>query len=78
MTFLSLAKYPGLSGLTIAVGFSGHGFALAPAIGRCVADQINGLSTPELDELNPTRIATFSSESIEAFISQATGDDFLE
>jgi sarcosine oxidase, subunit beta len=65
-----IGQIPGLSGLTIAVGFSGHGFALAPAIGRCVADQINGLSTPELEALNPTRIATFSSESIEAFISQ--------
>lgn len=72
-----IGQIPGLSGLTIAVGFSGHGFALAPAIGHCVADQINGLLTPELDELNPTRIAEFSSESIEAFISEAIGDDSL-
>ena len=72
-----IGQIPGLSGFTLAVGFSGHGFALAPAIGRCVADQINGLSTPELEELNPSRIATFSSESIEAFIVEATRDDFL-
>jgi glycine/D-amino acid oxidase-like deaminating enzyme len=73
-----IGQIPGLSGLTIAVGFSGHGFALAPAIGHCVADQINGLLTPELVELNPTRIAEFSSESIEAFISEAMADDTLE
>ena len=72
-----IGQIPGLSGFTLAVGFSGHGFALAPAIGRCIADQINGLSTPELEELNPSRIATFSSESIEAFIAEATRDDFL-
>jgi sarcosine oxidase subunit beta len=67
-----IGQVPGLSGFTVAVGFSGHGFALAPAIGRCVADQINGLSTPESEELNPSRIATFSPESIEAFIAEAT------
>jgi sarcosine oxidase subunit beta len=72
-----IGQIPGLSGLTIAVGFSGHGFALAPAIGRCVADQINGLSTPELEELNATRILTFSPESIAAFINETTRDDFL-
>lgn len=73
-----IGQIPGLSGLTIAVGCSGHGFALAPAIGRCVADQINGLSTPELEELNPTRILTFSPESIAAFINETTRDDFLK
>ncbi len=73
-----IGQIPGLNGFTLAVGFSGHGFALAPAIGRCVADQINGLSTPELDKLNPSRIATFTPESIEAFICEATGGDLLE
>lgn len=61
---------PGLDGLSIAVGFSGHGFALAPAVGRCVADQINGHPTPELDGLNPNRIATFRPDAIEAFITE--------
>src|SRR5215467_11146720 len=37
-----IGKIPGLDGLTIALGFSGHGFAISPAVGRCVADQING------------------------------------
>ncbi|HXX77330.1 MAG TPA: FAD-dependent oxidoreductase, partial [Ktedonobacteraceae bacterium] len=71
-----IGQIPGLSGFTLAVGFSGHGFALSPAVGRCVADQINGLQTPELEELHPSRIAAFTSESIEAFISEATTGDF--
>src|SRR5579859_1015600 len=48
---------PGLDGLTLALGFSGHGFALSPAVGRAVADLINGQPTIELDSLNPARIA---------------------
>jgi sarcosine oxidase subunit beta len=72
-----IGHIPGLSGFTIAVGFSGHGFALSPAIGRCVADQMNGLPTPELDALHPSRIATFSPESIEDFITTSTRDDCL-
>ncbi len=47
---------PGTTGLTLALGFSGHGFALSPAIGRAVADQINGQRTIELDGLSPNRI----------------------
>jgi sarcosine oxidase subunit beta len=72
-----IGQIPGLSGFTLAVGFSGHGFALSPAVGRCIADQINGLPTPELDELHPSRIATFTTESIEAFISEETRGDLL-
>ncbi len=52
---------PGLDGLTLALGFSGHGFALAPAVGRAVADLINGQPTIELDGLTPARIAHFQS-----------------
>lgn len=47
---------PGLDGLILALGFSGHGFALSPAIGRAVADLINGQTTIELEGLNPARI----------------------
>lgn len=47
---------PGMTGLTLALGFSGHGFALAPAVGRAVADQLNGQRTIELDGLSPARI----------------------
>ncbi len=47
---------PGLDGLTLALGFSGHGFALSPAVGRAVTNLINGQPTIELDGLNPARI----------------------
>jgi sarcosine oxidase subunit beta len=73
-----IGSMPGLKGLTIAVGFSGHGFALAPAIGRSVAEQINGHSTPELEGLNPTRIAGFQPDTVESFISETTRTDFLK
>jgi sarcosine oxidase, subunit beta len=68
---------PGLDGLTLAVGFSGHGFALAPAVGRCVAEQFNGHPTPELDGLSPSRIASFHPHAVETFIAEATRGDFL-
>jgi sarcosine oxidase, subunit beta len=73
-----IGSMPGLKGLTIAVGFSGHGFALAPAIGRSVAEQINGHSTPELEGLNPTRIAGFQPHTVESFIAETTRTDFLK
>jgi len=34
-------------GLWIAAGFSGHGFMVAPAIGRLVADELDGRPSPE-------------------------------
>ena len=49
----SLQKMPGL---VVAVGFSGHGFAIAPAIGRALADQLAGKPVPELNGLSPDRI----------------------
>jgi sarcosine oxidase subunit beta len=33
---------PGLDGLWLAAGFSGHGFMMAPAVGRTLADAITG------------------------------------
>jgi len=72
-----IGAMPGLEGLTLAVGFSGHGFALAPAVGRCVADQINGHPTPELDGLSPSRMASFHPHAVETFIAEATRGDFL-
>jgi len=62
----------GLDGLTVAAGFSGHGFAISPAVGRSVADQINGHLTPELDGLSPNRIATFHPGKVEAFVTETT------
>ena len=50
---------PDLDGLTLALGFSGHGFAIAPAAGRAVADQLAGRPAPELASLVPARLAGF-------------------
>ncbi len=52
-----LGPAPNLAGLTLALGFSGHGFALAPAVGRVIADQLAGHRVPELEGLDPVRIA---------------------
>jgi sarcosine oxidase subunit beta len=62
-----LGPAPGLPGLTLALGCSGHGFALAPAIGRVIADQLVGRTVSELDGLDPARMAAFSAEDIEQF-----------
>ncbi len=48
---------PDWEGLFLAVGFSGHGFAISPAIGRSLADMLIGRATPELTGLSPARIA---------------------
>lgn len=66
-----IGSIPGLDGLTLALGFSGHGFALSPAVGRAVADQVNGQPAPELNGLSPARIANFDAAHVEAFITRA-------
>ena len=62
-----IGPVPNLPGLTLALAFSGHGFAIAPAVGRAVADQLTGHATPELDGLSTVRIAGFSQQQINAF-----------
>ena len=66
----------GLPGLTVAVGFSGHGFAIAPAVGRCVADQLAGRPTPELAGLDPGRTARFDPAAVHQFMTD-TGEAAL-
>ena len=44
-----------LHGFVLATGFSGHGFAIAPAVGRAVADLIQGKVVGELDGIRPDR-----------------------
>src|SRR5438105_3335109 len=48
---------PGIDNLVLALGFSGHGFALSPAVGRAVADLLAGQRVPELDGLSAGRMA---------------------
>ena len=54
MPFVGFA--PGLEGLCVAAGFSGHGFAISPAVGRAVADLLAGKPVPALDGLGLARI----------------------
>ena len=64
-----VAGLGGPAGLTVAVGFSGHGFAIAPAVGRAVADQLAGRPTPELAGLDPGRAARFDPTAVEQFLT---------
>jgi glycine/D-amino acid oxidase-like deaminating enzyme len=50
-----LGPWPGVDGLYLAVGFSGHGLKLAPAVGEAVADELAG-RTPAID-IGPLRPA---------------------
>jgi glycine/D-amino acid oxidase-like deaminating enzyme len=50
-----LDSVPGRAGLWVAAGLSGHGFMLAPAIGRLVAGAIAGERDPLLDHFTLAR-----------------------
>jgi sarcosine oxidase, subunit beta len=53
-----LGPIPGHDGLFVAAGFSGHGFMMAPAVGRLVADAMLGRDDDEaLRTLSPERFA---------------------
>jgi glycine/D-amino acid oxidase-like deaminating enzyme len=40
-----LGRVPGLDGLTVGFGFSGHGFKLSPVVGKVLAQHALGLAT---------------------------------
>ncbi|MBP6480119.1 MAG: FAD-binding oxidoreductase, partial [Pseudomonadales bacterium] len=40
-----LGRVPGLQGLVVGYGFSGHGFKLSPGVGRVLAQEALGLPT---------------------------------
>jgi glycine/D-amino acid oxidase-like deaminating enzyme len=49
---------PGIEGLYLAVGWSGHGFKLSPAVGEVVAAEVTGRTPPiDVSELRPQRFA---------------------
>ena len=49
---------PGLDGLYLAAGFSGHGLKLSPAVGECVAAAVLETESPfDIHPLRPTRFA---------------------
>lgn len=51
-----LGPWPGVDGLYLAVGFSGHGLKLAPAVGEAVADELAG--RPHAIDISPLHPAT--------------------
>lgn len=54
-----LGEWPGVSGLYVATGFSGHGFQHTPAMGRYLAELITGREPAlDLSRLGPQRILT--------------------
>jgi sarcosine oxidase, subunit beta len=53
----ALGPVPGMDGLFVAAGFSGHGFMIAPAVARIVADSVGGVLDPVLDVLGVARFA---------------------
>ena len=60
---------PGHDGLVVAAGFSGHGFMMAPEIGRGVAAMVLGEDPGELfAALRPDRFAHGSLEPEAAIV----------
>jgi len=53
-----LDKAPGIDGLYVAVGFSGHGFKLSPMVGLCMAELMTSGRAAAFD-LRPLRWSRF-------------------
>ncbi len=63
-----LGQVAGLDGLLIATGFSGHGFALAPSVGKLMAELVTN-ETPglPLERLTLDRFSSVDQATVEAF-----------
>ena len=57
-----LGPVAGLEGLILAYGFSGHGFKLAPAVGKVLAQTALG-QTPDVD-ITPYRLSRFAEGAL--------------
>lgn len=57
-----LGRLPGLDGLVVGFGFSGHGFKLSPAVGKVLAQEALGLATDV--SLAPYSIDRFATGSL--------------
>lgn len=68
-----IGPVPGVPGLSVAAGFSGHGFAIAPAVGRALAAQLAGQPTLELAGLDPARALAFDPTAVERFLAEPGG-----
>ena len=53
-----IGAVPSWDGLTLALGFSGHGFAISPAVGRVVGDMVMGREVEEVEGLRVERITS--------------------
>lgn len=62
-----IGRVPQLDGLYVAIGFTGHGFQLSPAVGRAVADELLGHEVPELRGLDAARMTGFSQNTVARF-----------
>ena len=58
-----LDAVPGVGGLYWAIGFSGHGFKLSPAIGKSVAELVLEGRARDVD-LSPLRFARFAEDDL--------------
>ena len=58
-----LDRVPGVEGLFCAVGFSGHGFKLSPAIGKAVAELVAEGKARDVD-LSPLRFSRFAEDDL--------------
>ena len=72
-----IGPIPGVERLTVAAGFTGHGFAIASAVGRAVADQLVGKPTPELEGLSPSRAAMFDPLEVDQFLADPTASGLV-
>jgi sarcosine oxidase len=51
-----LGRMPGMDGVVVAVGFSGHGFKMASSLGAVAAELISeGTTTTDISFMNPAR-----------------------
>ncbi|WP_374667086.1 NAD(P)/FAD-dependent oxidoreductase [Ramlibacter sp.] len=57
-----LGRLPGVQGLVMGYGFSGHGFKLSPTVGRVLAQEALGM-TPDVS-LQPYSIARFDTGAL--------------
>lgn len=57
-----LGAVPDVDSLTIAYGFSGHGFKLAPAVGEALAETV--LAKPTTIDIAPYRLSRFSEGAL--------------
>jgi sarcosine oxidase len=59
-----IAPHPSLSRVTVACGFSGHGFKFVPVVGEILADlAIDGTTRHPIELFDPRRSAMTSASS---------------